>query len=559
MTKDTRPIALIPAYKPEHSILKVAEGLLQSGCFCAVYCVDDGSGNTFQKIFDGLEKMGVIVLRHVVNLGKGMALKTGLNSIGCAHPDSIGVVTLDADGQHLVHDVINVASTLTRSPHSLILGSRQFQGSIPFRSRFGNEVTRAAVRFLVGVRVGDTQTGLRGIPMTLFPILLRLDSKGYEFEMEMLVKANSHRIKLLEVPIETVYLEDNKSSHFKPLRDSIAIYFIIFRHCLNAFATGVIDYAGFSLACMFGSSLLFSMVCGRVAAGAFNFVVGKKFVFKSRGRVFPELLAYISLVLILLASSYGLISLLVRYFYISPYFSKIIAELVVFFLSFSMQRLFVFRTSECSISETDWETYYRERSGWSSPTRKITQRLLLSLMESAGSKKPNSICEFGGGDSCFHEAIREKYPESHYLILDKSAVGIEKFKARCNNPLTKALEIDIFTAQLEPSSDIVFSVGLIEHFSEQETSQMIKKHFEAAKVGGLVIITYPTPTLLYRFIRGAAELLGVWKFHDERPLGREEVDREISKYGIIVENRLNWKIGLTQQIVVAKKFIRNDN
>ncbi|QCK88184.1 class I SAM-dependent methyltransferase [Phreatobacter aquaticus] len=114
------------------------------------------------------------------------------------------------------------------------------------------------------------------------------------------------------------------------------------------------------------------------------------------------------------------------------------------------------------------------------------------------------------------------------------------------------MQIDLLNDTLKQKGDLVYSVGLIEHFEPKDTARMIHAHFEAAIPGGLVLITYPTPTLPYRTIRGAAEMLGVWKFHDERPLAYDEVGREMEKYGQIIFRKMNWFIGLTQEILVAR-------
>src|SRR4029077_1048749 len=132
----------------------------------------------------------VVVLVHAVNRGKGNALKTAFNQFLLTTPvDSPGVVTADADGQHLPDDVRRVAERLERSRSSLVLGGRTFEGDVPFRSRFGNTVTRGVVRLLLGRPIFDTQPGLRGIPRGFLPELVSQAEGGhYEFELEMLVQ-----------------------------------------------------------------------------------------------------------------------------------------------------------------------------------------------------------------------------------------------------------------------------------------------------------------------------------------------------------------------------------
>jgi len=223
-THSTLPLALIPAYEPEVSIVDSAAALLRSGLFGGLLVVDDGSGTASAPLFDGLTLMGAVVLHHVVNQGKGAALRTGFAHVLNEYPYAQAVVTLDADGQHLPEDVLAVTRESMAFPDSLILGCRSFGPGVPLRSRLGNAVTRHVSRLLAGLDVSDTQTGLRAIPHPFLPLLTRLEANGYEFEMDMLMLARRQGIKLREVPISTVYLEGNRSSHFRPLRDSALIY-----------------------------------------------------------------------------------------------------------------------------------------------------------------------------------------------------------------------------------------------------------------------------------------------------------------------------------------------
>src|SRR4051794_18059528 len=114
-----KPSFLIPAFEPDHRMVELVDRLLALGADDLIV-IDDGSHRDKQALFDGLaRKTGVTVLRHAVNLGKGRALKTGLNHYLLNRgPESPGVVTLDADGQHLPEDVMKVALELERDPAS---------------------------------------------------------------------------------------------------------------------------------------------------------------------------------------------------------------------------------------------------------------------------------------------------------------------------------------------------------------------------------------------------------------------------------------------------------
>lgn len=548
------PIALIPAYKPEPFIIDVCKELMASEAFQGLVCVNDGSGADFDWIFEELSQMGVKIFCHYVNLGKGMALRSGLNFIACSFPASMGVVTLDADGQHLAKDVIQVAKTLSAHPACLVMGCRTFSQNVPLRSKFGNLVTRFIMQYLGGVRVSDTQTGLRGIPISFVQILLRLTTSGYDFEMDMLIKSREVGVPLMEVPIATVYVDGNRTSHFRPLIDSVKIYFVLIRHTGNALVTATIDYGVFAILLTLGNPLIGAIIGGRTLAGLFNFYVAKNFVFKSKSNVWVSLGGYVALVVGLMLFSYSAITLMVKSTDLSPYVAKLIVEFGLFFVSFSVQRVFVFNSAALKLEKTDWDTYYRERKSSGSPTRKISEHLILAAIDRQKKQNIQRITELGGGDSCFYKAFRCRYPEAKYLVVDKSGEGVARFLQDHGSSMTAAVCADLLASPDLPSADLVFSVGLIEHFDKAGTAQLIAAHFRLAVQGGTILMTYPTPTFPYRLIRGAAEFFGIWRFPDERPLLFDEVGAEIRKHGIISEKKKNWFIGLTQEIVVAKKL-----
>ena len=156
---EARPLVLIPAYKPEGALRVLVEQLCSRPEIAGVVVVDDGDGPEFRAIFDAVALLPrVHRLAHVVNLGKGSALKTGLNYVGCEFPGSVGVVTADADGQHAAEDILRVAKALMESPRSLILGVRGFDANVPFRSKFGNTLNFVAYGFERFAANGDVTT-----------------------------------------------------------------------------------------------------------------------------------------------------------------------------------------------------------------------------------------------------------------------------------------------------------------------------------------------------------------------------------------------------------------
>ena len=179
--------------------------------------VDDGGQQAFVHIFDECRALGAEVAVHAVNQGKGRALKTGLNAALNLWPDLSGVVTADADGQHTLRDILRLIEAMREHPNALVLGSREFTGDVPFKSRWGNRITRFVYALASGVHVSDTQTGLRGLPACAIPAMITIDGERYEYEMNVLLKLRDMKLGVFEVPIVTIYIDDNSGSHFNPV------------------------------------------------------------------------------------------------------------------------------------------------------------------------------------------------------------------------------------------------------------------------------------------------------------------------------------------------------
>jgi len=295
-----------------------------------------------REVFTQLEQMqGIILLRHAVNLGKGRALKTGFNWILSEMPGVAGVITADADGQHTVEDIVHVAEVLAASPRKFVLGTRGFDGDVPLRSRFGNKVTRAIFWLLAGRRVRDTQSGLRGLPRHRLPELLTLTGERYEYEMNMLAHLCRTGAPPLEVPIRTVYLESNRSSHFDPIRDSMRIYFVLLRFYLSALFAAGIDFAGFTVTFAATHNILAAMLVGRLSSIA-NFLLNRRYVFHSRRPVPGALWRYYALVIVLAGAAYESIRALSMHLGWNVVAAKIVTETFLSLASFALQRVFVF-------------------------------------------------------------------------------------------------------------------------------------------------------------------------------------------------------------------------
>jgi len=339
-----RLAVLIPGWQPGQELVPLVADLATRG-FGAIIIVNDGSDAQHAPLFAQLSTLPrVHVLKHAVNLGKGRALKTGINYFLNDLPTFEGLLTADADGQHRVDDIVHVAHALLLSNGQVVLGSRTFAHDVPLRSRFGNGLTRHIFSFVTGAKLMDTQTGLRAFPRRILPELMVLDGEHYEYEMTVLAHICRTR-KPLEVPIETVYIDGNRSSHFDPIWDSMRIYFVLARFYFSAILAAAIDFAGFTLAFALTGNILISVAIGRLSS-LVNFVLNKKYVFHSRASVKGTLWRYYALVAAIAGLSYLLIWALHRYARWNVFAAKVVVDSLLSLVSFSMQRTFVFRKAE---------------------------------------------------------------------------------------------------------------------------------------------------------------------------------------------------------------------
>lgn len=345
--KNSEVALLIPAYQPSDRLQVLLEALAQQGAsvFSRIVVVNDGSGKQFDPVFNTVSNSfpNLTVLEHGANLGKGAALKTGFNFIlSTGNEDAI--VTADADGQHAPDDILAIAKTSVSNPNALILGVRKFDPDIPLRSLLGNRITCFVMKLITGLEVSDTQTGLRAWPRKLASNALGIPINGYDFEMEALVRSPQVISKkdLILVPISTIYLDGNKSSHFNPLIDSMRIYFVFLRFCGAGLLTALVDNLIFITAYKINHDILVSQVLSRFSGALFSFWMSRNVVFASQANWPFALTKFFSLVVLLGFISYGMIAFMTTQLGLGVIISKLLAELLLFVGSFAVQREFIF-------------------------------------------------------------------------------------------------------------------------------------------------------------------------------------------------------------------------
>ena len=284
---------VLPSLDPDEKLVTVIDGLLEYG-FSHIILVNDGSKPENLHYFtEQAEKHPEItLLHHEVNKGKGAALKNAFNWFLANRPDGIGVVTVDGDNQHHPEDTRACCEHMM-THNKTVLGCRDFTlDHVPARSRFGNHTTSAIFKIFVGMTISDTQTGLRAIPRDVLTKLVDVYGDRFEYETNMLLAFKQQGIDFDEVKIRTVYIEENKSSHFRVIHDSWRIYKLIlahfFRYTVSSLVSSVVDTGCYALLTALLGGILqnfaltaVAAVSARVISSLLNFFMNQKMVFKT--------------------------------------------------------------------------------------------------------------------------------------------------------------------------------------------------------------------------------------------------------------------------------------
>ena len=236
-------IILIPAYKPDHLLIELLVKLKNEG-FDAIV-VNDGSGPEYEDVFEQVKQYANLLVQPI-NRGKGAALRFGFSYINLNPNGHNYVITCDADGQHAVKDIIRVNDKLHET-NNIVFGCRRFGKNVPRRSKAGNNLSRLSRTLVTKDYIQDDQCGLRGFPIKYVFHLLPIEGDHYEYEMNVVCTLQIKKIKIVELPIETIYLNDNKSSHFKPNLDTFRIQKTIWLNALAPLICGLFSIGLYAL------------------------------------------------------------------------------------------------------------------------------------------------------------------------------------------------------------------------------------------------------------------------------------------------------------------------
>ena len=362
MTKKT--YVVIPALNPPEKFCDYVSALNEVENLYTIV-VNDGSDAEYEPVFSKireLEKTKVFI--HEVNRGKGAALKTAFNFLEKQEEKDVQIVCADCDGQHRVKDIIRVARESESRPGTLVLGERQFsKGNIPWKSRLGNLISSFLFYLSGGVWVGDTQTGLRAFDASLLPALLSIPGQRFEYEMQVLLHCMEYHYPIHMVDIDTVYENGNKSTHFRPVQDSIKVLGVILKPLLkflsSSLGCAVWDLLLFLLIyqCLNANAyipaawaVLSATVCARIGSVALNYYINRRYVFafaeEERHRQTGSGKRYIALCIAITLSSAAGVYFLQSLLPLPAGIIKPFVDAVLFLASYQAQRKWVFPKRE---------------------------------------------------------------------------------------------------------------------------------------------------------------------------------------------------------------------
>ncbi len=346
---------IIPSYEPDGRLCELA-GTLKDYPYGPVILVNDGSDSSYDHFFkETMERLGAkgIYLQHDQNRGKGAALKTAFLYVLKHMPAASGVTTADSDGQHRASDIRRVSEALLASPGKLILGTRDFTGKdIPWKSRFGNNLTSFAFSMIAGKKISDTQTGLRGIPLAFLEDYLQIPGDRFEFETEMLLRTD--QAALQELKIETIYdSTEHHTTHFHPIRDSFRIYRLLLgkpiKFLLSSLSSAALDIGLFALFTYCYKDLFPTLYIAaaafsaRIISIAWNYLINRRVVFESKKKNHITMIKYLVLAVIQInVSAFLTTAGALAFPFMPPVIIKMIVDVMLFFISYRIQNHFIF-------------------------------------------------------------------------------------------------------------------------------------------------------------------------------------------------------------------------
>ena len=347
-------IIIVPTYQPSNHTINLSKELVKF--FKHIIIIDDGSSKELKKIFNQILEFGNIdILSHLVNEGKGKSIKDAIE-FGLKKYENeifnkkiIGFLTCDADGQHSVGDICKCANEFKFGGADLVLGSRVFNGNIPIRSRFGNELTSKLLYMTHSLQLKDTQTGLRCFSVDFAKNIKDLIGNRYEYEINMLIYAKKNNYKIKEIDIETIYIDNNSQSHFNPIVDSIKIYLVVFNEFIKYTLVAVVSFVCDILIFFMLSKILYNKNSfiylasfgARFVSSAVNYLLNSTLVFKNKKN--SSIIKYYLLVVCNITLSAHFVNDIYHSFNGNLFIIKYVIDIIIFIFNYLINKKVVFK------------------------------------------------------------------------------------------------------------------------------------------------------------------------------------------------------------------------
>ena len=288
---DTNAVIVIPALNPPATLPDYVARLKQQG-YARIIVVNDGSRTDKLPVFLKLKRLGAIVIDHDMNLGQGVALRTGFQYyLDHFQGDSDGVITLSADRQVRIEDVEKIGSALhneqAMGSFALVVGTRDLNGRFvsDYDYRMGG-IMKLLYHMLMGVHLNDPLAGVMGIPDLRIRQCMAIEGDGFAYVTSLTM--SFEQIGFLQVPVEYVQYEEGVERSFRKVADTIRILYTIFKkfilYSITSVSASILDVILFSIfngITFRGNPLaiIYSTVCARVISASVNYLLTKHFVF----------------------------------------------------------------------------------------------------------------------------------------------------------------------------------------------------------------------------------------------------------------------------------------
>lgn len=337
INQEIKYIALVPAYEPDNNLPRVVKELQENNFDVVV--VNDGSSLDYKEFFDACNTKKI---SYPTNRGKGYALKKGYEYIKENYNNYI-VVTIDSDGQHKVEDAKNLCEYVKNNMDTLVIGKRLRKDNVPLRSMIGNTITKFVFNLATGLDIYDTQSGLRAFSNKLIDYMLEIEGERFEYEMNVLLNLNQKNIKHKEIEIQTIYIDNNKKSHFKTISDSFKIYGKIAEFKVKPLVSFFMDLVIFAALIIATNKIITSNLISKTISLALYYIINIKEIFKEKPKLKNILFQLLTIIIYIIVSTF-LIIILSKI--INKYTSKVIIELLLFIIIQKIKNKLIIKTNK---------------------------------------------------------------------------------------------------------------------------------------------------------------------------------------------------------------------